>query len=645
MDFGPVHCRHVMAVNDERTELLQKRFGLQAFRPWQREAIDALLDGTGKALVVAPTGGGKSLCYQFPAAALNGTTVVISPLIALMEDQVHGLTARGIPATYLASNLDAAEKRTREAGLREGRYRLVYVAPERLALSGMVEQLARLDPPLIAIDEAHCISHWGHDFRPDYLRLGQVLTALKAPRILACTATATPRVRDEILEKLALPREETAVVLRGFARPNLHLAAEEVDTAKDRQRVTLATIREALGSPSKPQGGAIVYAATRKNTETIAGAVAKEGWTTAIYHAGLSADVRSNVSRDFAAGKLAVVVATNAFGMGIDRPDIRVVVHANAPGSIEAYYQEVGRAGRDGREAHGLLMSAPSDLGLRRRLLEHNDNGDPAQVERQWKLFLDLMRYVDAGSCRHDFILRYFGDEQETLGGCGHCDVCERLGEGADGKSETSVTEAESLIVRKALAGIARNRGRSGLQAVADMLCGVDSEKTRKLGLTELSTFGVLKEHHRTWVLALLRRMIVAGLIDVTPTEYPVPILTRAGNETMLATRPVRMLVPDADAGVKRKRTRVSRAAASTAAAVDLPPGFDASLFERLREVRVQLAKDIGMPAYVVAHDRTLREIAAQKPATKSALAQIYGMGPSRIESYGDALLRAVAGK
>lgn len=646
MDLRALESFPVSTVDDERVQLLQKRFGLEAFRPWQREAIDALLDGSGKALVVAPTGGGKSLCYQFPAAALEGTTIVISPLIALMEDQVHGLEARGIPATYLASNLDAAEKRTREAGLKEGRYRLVYVAPERLALSGMVEQLARLKTPLIAIDEAHCISHWGHDFRPDYLRLGEVLKKLAPPRIMACTATATLAVRDEILEKLGLPPDETKLVLRGFARPNLHLSAEEVDGSKDRARVTIATIKEALGSPSKPQGGAIVYAATRKNTEALAGLIAKEGWTTGMYHAGLPAERRAAVSHDFADGKLNVVVATNAFGMGIDRADIRVVVHANAPGSIEAYYQEVGRAGRDGREAHGLLLSSSSDLGLRRRLLEHGNGGgegpDKARVDRQWKLFLDLMRYVDAGSCRHDFILRYFGDEQETLGGCGHCDVCERLGETDASGNETAVSEADAIVVRKALAGVARNRGRAGLNAVADMLCGVDNEKTRKLGMTDLSTFGILKSHPRVWVVALLKRLIVAGLVDITASEYPIPVLTKAGNETMMATRAVRVLVPEPDAGVKKKKKKGTRGSAPAVPVTDLPAGFDASLFDRLREVRMQIAQQKGMPAYVVAHDRTLREIAAQKPTSRAALAQVYGMGPARIDSYGDQLIRAV---
>ncbi|MGB5311421.1 MAG: ATP-dependent DNA helicase RecQ [Polyangiales bacterium] len=618
---------------------LRERFGLSAFRPWQREAIEALLEGPGRVIVIAPTGGGKSLCYQLPASVLQGTSIVISPLIALMEDQVRALTERGINATYLASTLGPEELQSREQALTEGRYQLVYVAPERLESGWLVERLAQLRPPLVAIDEAHCISQWGHDFRPSYLRLGEVLERLQPPRVLACTATATPIVRREIQARLGLDADRSAVILRGFSRPNLHLAVIESDSSADRRKLMLGALRDALGEPANPRGGAIVYAATRRNTERVAEAVAKAGWRAAAYHAGLSASVRERVNRRFAERSLDVVVATNAFGMGIDRADLRTVVHVQAPGSVEAYYQEVGRAGRDGQPAHGLLLTSSGDLGLRRRLIGFSGDGesDPAHVQQQWRLFLDLMRYVEAGSCRHDFILRYFGDEQETLGGCGHCDVCERLEQVGEESASSGVSGEHSILVRKALAGIARNHGRAGLTAVAEMLHGADNERMRRLGLTDLSTHGLLQDHPKAWVLALLRRLITAGLVDITTSEYPIPFLTAAGVAVMKGEEPVRVLLPPADAGRAHERK-----AARSRSAHELPDDVDPSLFERLRETRLDIAREKGVPAYVVCHDRTLLEIAAFRPSSMEALAEIHGMGPARIANYGEPFLEAV---
>jgi ATP-dependent DNA helicase RecQ len=622
---------------------LRERFGLSDFYPWQREAIQALLEGRRKAIVIAPTGGGKSLCYQLPAAVLKGTSIVISPLIALMEDQVRALTQRGVAATYLASTLDPDELRRREQEISQGRYQLVYVAPERLESPWLIDRLAAVRPPLVAIDEAHCISQWGHDFRPSYLRLGEVIERLQPPRILACTATATPIVRAEIQERLGLGSEQATVILRGFSRPNLHLGVVESDSSPARRKLMLGALRSALGEPESPGGGAIVYAATRRNTEKVAEAVAKEGWRAAPYHAGLSASVREDVNRRFADRSLDVVVATNAFGMGIDRPDIRTVVHVQAPGSVEAYYQEVGRAGRDGQPAHGLLLTSSGDLGLRRRLIGFSggrDPGgvsDPEHVQQQWRLFLDLMRYVEAGSCRHDFILRYFGDEQETLGGCGHCDVCERLEERGDESLSRSGPEADALVVRKALAGVARNQGRAGLTAVSEMLHGTDNERLRRLGLTELTTHGLLKDHPKAWVLALLRRLITAGLVDLTTGEFPIPYLTAPGVAAMKGEGPVRVLVPPPEAGrlraAKKERARSER---------EVPDNVDPSLFESLRATRLDLARAKGIPAYVVCHDRTLLEIAAHKPTSIEALADIHGMGPARIERYGEPFLETV---
>ncbi len=627
-------------MTDGWEEQLKERFGLPGFRPWQREAIEELVHGTGRVLAIAPTGGGKSLCYQFPATQLEGTTVVVSPLIALMEDQVRALLERGVRATYLASNLDSRERRERARKLRDGEYDLIYVAPERLANQGVLEELKAMRPPLIAIDEAHCISQWGHDFRPDYLRLGDVLEQLEAPRVLACTATATPVVREEILEKLRLgPR--TRQILRGFARPNLHLAAEEVDGLATRKRVIFATIDEALGAPTKPAGGAIIYAGTRKKTDELASDIGGRGWRCAGYHAGMDPDERMRVSHGFASGDLDVVVATNAFGMGIDRPDIRVVVHLSPPGSIEAYYQEVGRAGRDGAPAFGLLMTGGGDIALRRWMIEQGrgDGGRPdkSRVDQQWGLFRDLLRYVEAGSCRHDFILRYFGDEAELLGGCGHCDVCERLEE--RGGVERKVSDEDALLVRKALSGVARAKRRVGLNRVAAMLRGDKDEVLSRWGLDQVSTYGLLEDRPKKWILGLLRRLISAGLVEITADKYPMIYLSGPGVRAMKGDEPIRVLPPEAG---RRSKKGTSAKARRTATKREPPPGMDPQLFERLRQARLEMAKERGVPAYVVCHDRTLMEIAADRPADHRALARVAGMGPARIDAYGDRLLEVV---
>jgi ATP-dependent DNA helicase RecQ len=347
-----------------------------------------------------------------------------------------------------------------------------------------------------------------------------------------------------------------------------------------------------------------------------------------------------------------VVVATNAFGMGIDRADIRTVVHVQPPSSIEAYYQEVGRAGRDGDQAYGLLLCSGADISLRRRLVQSGTEGapaDPVLAARAWGLFRELLRYLDARTCRHDFVLRYFGDEQETLGGCGHCDVCLAL-DGASSEESDADTAEKTLVVRKALSGVARAQKRAGMVAIGDMLKGIDSEKTRKLGFTDLSTFGLLKDRSSEWIVALLRALLAAGWIDLTTSEHPVPYLTRAGAEVMKGEAPARIMLPAEPrsygrGGRSRTRSSGSSSGSSSSSAREaiVLDATAAPIFEKLRAHRAEIAKSRGVPAYVVALDRTLVEMAQVRPRTTDQLLMLHGMGPARAEQYGEGFLRVLS--
>ena len=611
------------------------RFGFESFRPGQREAVRTLLED-GRLLLVAPTGGGKSLTYQLPAVLLPGITLVISPLVALMNDQVASLQNMGIPATYLAATLNGDEVRSRMAGIERGEFKLVYVAPERLAFGGFRGLVGRLQVSLVAVDEAHCISEWGHDFRPEYLQIGEFVRQMQPPRVLACTATATPVVRDEIIARLGLP-PDTPQFVKGFARPNLALNVAELRYAKERETRVDSVLKEALGGPGQSRGTAIIYCPTRKATQEEARRLAASGWRAAAYHAGMTGHSRDQVQSRFMNGRLEVVTATNAFGMGIDRADVRAVIHLAPPGSIEAYYQEVGRAGRDGEPAYGLMMYTPADVSLRRRLLERGgDEGppDPAVLEHKWGLFQELLRWAEGGSCRHDGILRYFGDDAETLHGCGRCDVCLSLGEGV-----VDDPEALTLVVRKALSGVARVHGKFGLIAAAKLLKGAKDPRLERRGLDRIKTFGVLADRTEGWIVKLLRRCATAGWIDFSASEHPVVFLTDDGKAVMQGTRAARMLLPSA---VERERLPRQRSDARMPVADDLDDD-GLALFEALRRHRMERAKADAVPPYVVASDRTLREIAMLKPRTAEELANAHGIGPAKLERYGDGLLRVVS--
>jgi len=616
------------------------RLGYQRFRPGQREAIETLLT-VGRLLLVAPTGGGKSLIYQLPATILPGTTVVISPLIALMQDQTRALEQRGVAATYLSSTLESAEMRRRMARAAAGEFKLLYVAPERLTFPGFMGLLSNLEIPLVAVDEAHCISQWGHDFRPEYLQIGELLAGVRPARLLACTATATPVVRDEIVAKLGLDAD-TPQIVRGFARPNLILRAIEIGGPRERAAHVDRLLAEAIGHPDRARGVAIIYSMTRVGAEQEATRLAGRGWRTVAYHAGLEREARARAQAAFSEGNVDVVAATVAFGMGIDRPDVRAVVHLSPPGSIESYYQEVGRAGRDGEPAWGMLMVSPGDMPMRRRLIESTDGITAETLDHKWNLFLELMRWVEGGSCRHDAILRYFGDEAETLAGCGSCDVCELMAEGGGQQDEEAVT----LVVRKALSGVARVHGRFGLMAAVQLLRGTADERLTRAGLDQTKTFGVLCDHAEDWLTRLLRRFVTAGWVEFSIGDRPVVRLTESGIAVMKGERPARVLLPPTHrvtVGGARRVKGGAKAAARAAQAAATVDNVEERIFEALRHHRLELARELAAPPYVIAGDRTLRELASFRPRSLREMEGIYGIGPSKLERFGRGFLEVIA--
>jgi len=614
------------------------KFGFTEFRPGQREAVETLLD-TGRLLLVAPTGGGKSLSYQLPGSMLPGTTLVISPLVALMHDQVTALAARGISATYLARTLDEDEMQRRLKAAAEGVYKLIYVAPERLSLGVFRQLIRQLDCPLVAVDEAHCISEWGHDFRPEYMQIGSMIKQLNGVRVLACTATATPVVRDEILERLGLP-PETPQQIRGFARPNLALRVIETRSRKEKNSHVDELLSEVLIGPGKGTGTSIIYAPTRRSTEEEANRLAEKGWQSVAYHAGMNGTLREQVQTAFASGEIEVIVATNAFGMGIDRADVRCIIHLGPPGSIEAYYQEVGRAGRDGKPATCQLFISPGDMALRRRLIESDSEGEALPLENvrhKWNLFLELMKWAEGGDCRHDGILRYFGDEAETLQGCKHCDVCLETAEPAIDPDEAAV------IARKALCGVARVHGRFGIQTAVKLLRGADDDRLKNAFLHKTPTFGTLNTYPEEWLTRVILRCVTAGWVDFQGGDRPVVAVTEEGRAVIFEKRPAKINLPSfrrpvvSDHYTSRKKARYQSPRPEKE--------FDkmgTEIFEALRAFRIETARDEHVPPYVVASDRTLRDVAMLRPETLNDLLLAHGIGQAKVEKYGADILKVV---
>jgi ATP-dependent DNA helicase RecQ len=600
---------------------------------WQNEAIDALVDGTKQVLVVAPTGGGKSMCFQQPATDLDGVALVITPLVALMADQVSALTARGIAATYLASNLDPAEVQRRTELALMGRVKLLYVAPERLASDRFVDEvLARINISLLAVDEAHCISHWGHDFRPDYLALGALVERLRPQRLIALTATATPAVRSEIIERLHMDRAHQ--VLRGFARGNLELAVEEVSGPKAKEKRIADEVKRVLGKPRAGKGTALIYTASRRQAETTAESLRALGWRAQHYHAGMDGPDRTAVQERFQSGELDVVAATNAFGMGIDRPDIRLVAHHSMPESVEAYYQEVGRAGRDGAPATGLLLISDPDIAWRFKMIASETalSGDQALHRRE--LVRSMIAYAETSACRHDTILHYFEDEAEELGGCTHCDNCIAMAAARMSDEPSPAASADS--VRALLGALRALPFAAGPGTLADYVIGHRSRAVEKHEWHKLDRFGCMRERSEQWVRRLLRRCLAEGLLAVDP-EHSTLRITRRGAEVDAGARPNPVRLPRAT-----RRLGAAKNGKAPVPSEDSLTGDDLALFEMLREWRGRRALKENIPAYGVLHDATLRSIAASWPRSEDDLLQLGGFGPTKVQRYGSGVLGVV---
>jgi ATP-dependent DNA helicase RecQ len=587
-------------------DLLHSVFGFPGFRPGQEEIVQAVMAGRNT-LAIMPTGGGKSLCFQLPALCRDGVTVVISPLIALMRDQVRALKAAGVEAGALTSGNTEEETEQVFTALDEGRLKLLYMAPERLASAATLPMLRRIGCTLIAVDEAHCVSQWGHDFRPDYLRIGELRRALNVP-LAAFTATADEETRAEIVTRLfdgAAPDS----FLRGFDRPNIHLAFQVKE--KPREQIL------AFAAARRGQSG-IVYCATRAKTETLATALRGEGHATAFYHGGMDAEERRRVEIRFQQDDGLIVVATVAFGMGIDKPDIRWVAHADLPKSIEGYYQEIGRAGRDGSPAETLTLYGPDDIRLRRTQIDEGLAPSDRKAADHARLNA-LLGLAEAVVCRRQVLLGYFGEASEP---CSTCDLCD---------SPAQVFDATDAV-RKALSAILRTGEWFGAGHLIDILTGNATDKVREKGHDGLPTFGVGTDLSKPAWGAIFRQMMGRDLVRPDGDRFGALRMTDAARPILRG-----------EATITLRRDTVERAAPRFVVK-SLVADEDASLLSALKAKRRALAEAAGVPAYVVFPDRTLIEMAEKRPMTLDAMMGITGVGAKKLESYGAVFLSVITG-
>lgn len=598
----------------ELESLLKQYFGYTSFRPGQHEVIQTLLDGRD-CLAIMPTGAGKSICFQLPALMMPGVTLVISPLISLMKDQVDSLVNQEIPATYINSQCTFEEAKARFAAIRAGRVKLVYISPERLENEFFTSFMQSLPISMFIIDEAHCVSQWGHDFRPSYCAIKDWIAALpKRPVVGAFTATATEKVKEDMMNLLGLEKER--IFIGGFDRPNLYFRVVRTNRKLDFALSYVQQHREDSG---------IIYAATRKEVDRVYEELTRRGIRAGRYHAGLSDDMRRTMQDAFTYDRLQVIVATNAFGMGIDKSNVRYVIHYQMPKNIESYYQEAGRAGRDGAPGECILLFSRQDIMIQKFLIEQSVH-DPQQQAVEFRLLNAMVRYCEGNHCLRHYILTYFGEHPswQRCEKCGNCD-------------QETVEEDMTEQVRSICLCVDELKGRFGMTMVCDILKGSQNAKVRRYGFENNSAFGMLGDFTLSEVRDMVRQCIDDGYLDQSDGKYPVVSLTADGRQALSGhQRIVQQKVVSAEPVPELPKRQQKR----RAGAIDedaLRP-----LFDTLRAVRLKLAKDEHIPPFVIFSDATLWDMAALKPDSLEAMSDIKGVGSFKLHKYGRQFVSAI---
>jgi len=600
-------------VNSPAQQILQDVYGYDAFRGQQQAAIERALAGQDS-LVLMPTGGGKSVCYQIPAQLGNGTVLVVSPLIALMQDQVSALHELGVPAAFLNSSLSRDAQDDVIARMQAGQLRLLYIAPERLVQPGTRAWLRDVPLALIAIDEAHCVSQWGHDFRQDYLALHALRDWFPGVPRMALTATATELTRNEIIERLAL--NDAATLVSDFDRPNICYRVQPKTDGSGQLDTFLRQHRGEAG---------IIYCLSRKKTESTAERLCKQGYTALPYHAGLPAETRAEHQRRFLLEDGVIIVATIAFGMGIDKPDVRFVAHLDLPKSLEAYYQETGRAGRDDEPADAWMIYGLQDVVRLRQMVDESVAGEAYKRHERQKLDT-LLGWCEITRCRRAPLLAYFGEQPAAE--CGNCDNC----------LQPPATRDGTVDAQKLLSAVYRTGQRFGAAHIVDVLLGKNTDKIKQHGHTELSVFGIGTDKPAQAWRSAIRQLVVHGCLRADAEKFGALVLTESSRGVLRGEQELQLRV---DPLAPKSKSRKS--AGSRSPAADIPPA-DMQLWEALRECRQNLAIAHNVPPYVIFHDSTLRQMLSDRPTDADAFLQLGGVGQAKLERYGEAFLATIRG-